>query len=82
MEVDTETPELFTAFNDASMEIATLSSLQQDILEDLTETKMQLDFERVANEAKMATQEAISKSTIKAYKKYYLPPSLLLIYYI
>jgi hypothetical protein len=71
MEVDPEPTTILSAFNDASMEVSGLSSLKQDILEDLEETQMQLDFDRVANAAKAATQEAISKSTIKAYRRYY-----------
>jgi predicted outer membrane protein len=51
-------------------ESTSLSSLENDIAEDLAENQMQLDFDRIANEAKVATQEAISKSTIKAYNRY------------
>ena len=38
MEVDSEPTTILSAFNDASMEVSELSSLQQDILEDLKET--------------------------------------------
>ena len=58
MEIDILDAELLAATEDVAMDLdenLSRSCLHLDILEDLEDTKMQLDFNSVANEAKAAT---------------------------